>query len=66
MKLPEASFRLNRQVENLLNMSRIERISATQKDWCDVGELLYEVTRRVEEERYTARRIEINLILHCH
>jgi len=60
-EIAKASFRLNRQVENLLNMSRIESgFLQPKKDWCDVGELLYEVTRRVEEE-HTARHIEINL-----
>ena len=37
-----ASMRLNRQVENLLNMSRLESGSLKlKKDWCDVKELIY-------------------------
>ncbi len=60
-EIAKASFRLNRQVENLLNMSRIESgFLQPKKDWCDMGELLYEVTGRVEEE-HTARHIEINI-----
>lgn len=53
-EIAKASFRLNRQVENLLNMSRIESgFLQPKKDWCDVSELIYEVLRRVEEEKTT-------------
>jgi two-component system sensor histidine kinase KdpD len=48
-EISAASLRLNQQVENLLNMSRIE--SGTfeiKKDWVDVRELIYEVLRRLE------------------
>ena len=41
-----ASFRLNRQVENLLNMSRLEAgVLKPKKDWCDVSELVYSVIK---------------------
>jgi two-component system sensor histidine kinase KdpD len=37
-------MRLNRQVNNLLNMSRIEAGTVRlQNDWCDVNELLHTV-----------------------
>ncbi|MHB1279242.1 MAG: sensor histidine kinase [Bacteroidia bacterium] len=37
-----AQFRLNRQVENLLNMSRLEAgVLRPKSDWCDVNELIY-------------------------
>jgi two-component system sensor histidine kinase KdpD len=37
-----ASTRLNRQVENLLSMSRLESgVIQIRKDWCDVRELIY-------------------------
>lgn len=43
-----ASLRLNRQVENLLNMSRLE--SGTLKlnlQWCDVNELIFSEIRKI-------------------
>lgn len=50
-EISKASFRLNRQVENLLNMSRIESgFLQPKKNWCDVAELVYEVLRRLEDE----------------
>lgn len=37
-----AGSRLNKQVENLLNMSRLETGTlALKKDWCDVNELIF-------------------------
>ena len=49
-EISKASFRLNQQVENLLNMSRLESgFIQPKKDWCDVVELLYENVKRVEE-----------------
>lgn len=61
-EIAKASFRLNRQVENLLNMSRIESgFLQPKKDWCDVSELIYEVLRRVEEEKTTQQtELKIN------
>lgn len=48
-EISKASFRLNQQVENLLNMSRIESgFLQPNKDWCDVVELVYETVNRVE------------------
>ena len=39
-----ASLRLNRQVENLLSMSRLETGSLQlKKDWCDLNELVFTV-----------------------
>lgn len=49
-EISKASFRLNQQVENLLNMSRLESgFIQPKKDWCDVVELLYESVKRIEE-----------------
>lgn len=49
-EISKASFRLNQQVENLLNMSRIESgFIQPKKDWCDIVELVYETANRVEE-----------------
>ncbi len=44
-----ASLRLNRQVENLLNMSRLESGTLRlKKDWCDVNELLFSIIKKLE------------------
>ena len=49
-EISKASFRLNQQVENLLNMSRLESgILQPKKDWCDVTELIYDTVKNVEE-----------------
>lgn len=41
-QIDTASLRLNGQVENLLNMSRLETgMLQLKKDWCDVNELIY-------------------------
>jgi two-component system sensor histidine kinase KdpD len=45
-----ASLRLNGQVENLLNMSRVESgFLQPKKDWCDINELIYASIKRIEE-----------------
>lgn len=47
-QVDEASIRLNRQVENLLNMSRLESGMLKLKiDWCDMNELINTVIRKV-------------------
>jgi two-component system, OmpR family, sensor histidine kinase KdpD len=49
-EISKASIRLNRQVENLLNMSRIESgLLQLKKDWVDVSELIYDVVNRLKE-----------------
>lgn len=47
----QASVRLNRLIENLLNMSRLEsgRISP-RPDWCDIHDLINEVINDLSEE----------------
>lgn len=41
-EIDKASIRLNRQVENLLSMSRLESgILKPKNDWCDINELIY-------------------------
>jgi len=43
-EMEKASLRLNQQVENLLNMSRLESGYVKPKmDWCDLTELVYKV-----------------------
>lgn len=52
-EISKASLRLNQQVENLLNISRLESGHIQPKrDWCDVTELTYDVVRRVEENNH--------------
>jgi two-component system sensor histidine kinase KdpD len=49
-EISRASIRLNHQVENLLNMSRIESGFLQPKtDWVDVNELLYTVVNRLKD-----------------
>lgn len=44
-----ASFRLKEQVENLLNMSRVESGHLKlKKDWCDVSELIYATVNKLQ------------------
>jgi len=50
-EIEKASMKLNYQVENLLNMSRLESGYIQPKfDWCDVKELIYNVCNRLTEE----------------
>jgi len=49
-EISKASLRLNRQVENLLNMSRIESgVVKPKMDWVDVNELVHDVVNRLKE-----------------
>ncbi len=49
-EISKASFRLNQQVENLLNTSRLESgFLKPKKDWCDILEIVYDVVKRIEE-----------------
>jgi two-component system sensor histidine kinase KdpD len=49
-EISKSSLRLNRQVENLLNMSRIESgFLELKKDWVDVSELIFDVVNRLKE-----------------
>jgi two-component system, OmpR family, sensor histidine kinase KdpD len=61
-EISKASLRLNQQVENLLNISRLESGHIKPKnDWCDIVELVYEVVKRVEENNSTQKvSISIN------
>ncbi len=50
-EMEKASHRLNHQVENLLNMSRLESGYIKPKsDWCDIVELVYKVVDSLTEE----------------
>lgn len=60
-EISKASLRLNQQVENLLNMSRLESGFIKPKtDWCDVSELIYTLVSRIEETN-VHHRFHINI-----
>jgi two-component system, OmpR family, sensor histidine kinase KdpD len=60
-EISKASLRLNQQVENLLNISRLESGHIKPKnDWCDIIELVYNVVQRVEEIN-PGRKVHINI-----
>lgn len=60
-EISKASLRLNQQVENLLNISRLESGHIQPKyDWCDVEELTYQVVKSVEENN-PGRKINISI-----
>ena len=47
-EIEQASIRLNRQVENLLNISRLESgMIKLNLDWCDMNELIYSVIQKI-------------------
>lgn len=57
----KAAFRLNQQVENLLNMSRLESgFIQPKKDWCDISEIVYDTVQRIEENE-PKQQIHINI-----
>ncbi len=60
-EMDKASVRLNRQVENLLNMSRLESgFLKIKRDWCDGNELIYAVIQKQEQVFQTRFRFEPN------
>ncbi|MGZ3865493.1 MAG: sensor histidine kinase [Bacteroidia bacterium] len=49
-EISKAAMRLNGNVENLLNMSRLESgVVKPIRDWCDVSELVYNVKNQLKE-----------------
>ena len=60
-EISKASFRLNQQVENLLNMSRLTSgFIQPKNDWCDMNELVYAVVNAIEDNKIT-QKITINI-----
>ena len=60
-EISNASLRLNQQVENLLNISRLESGHIQPKyDWVDIGALVHQIVKTVEE-KYSGRRINVNI-----
>ena len=61
-EISKASLRLNQQVENLLNISRLESGHIKPKnDWCDITALIYEMVKKVEENNNYSRKINISV-----
>ncbi len=61
MEISKASFRLNQQVDNLLNMSRLESgFIQPKKYWVDINEVVYDSVKRLEENNIT-QKITINI-----
>jgi two-component system sensor histidine kinase KdpD len=55
-EIAKASLRLNQQVENLLNMSRLETGFIRPKlDWCDVNELVYSIVKKIEDNKVSSK-----------
>jgi len=53
-ELELAGIRLNRQVGNLLNMSRLESgFLQLKKDWCDLNDLIYNVIQKASTDSYS-------------
>ncbi len=49
--IEKAALRLNRQVENLLNMSRLETGNfSLRPDWCDINEVVFGILNNCKEE----------------
>ena len=65
-EIAKAGFRLNRQVENLLNISRLENgILKPKFDWCDINDLINSVLQKlsVNENHPVIFRFDENLPL---
>ncbi|RTL59384.1 MAG: DUF4118 domain-containing protein [Sphingobacteriales bacterium] len=49
-EISKATVRLNQQVENLLNMSRLDSgFIQPKKEWSDISEVIYDAVKRIEE-----------------
>lgn len=60
-EISKASFRLNQQVGNLLNMSRLETGTIQPKnDWCDINEVVYDAVHSIEDTKIE-QKITINI-----
>ena len=50
-EISTASLKLNHQVENLLNTSRLQSgFLQLKKDWCDINELIHEVIHQLDQQ----------------
>lgn len=61
LEISKAALRLNQQVENLLNISRLQSGHIQPKlDWVDINEFIYQTVRSVEEN-HPKRKINISI-----
>lgn len=61
LEISKASLRINQQVENLLNISRLESGHIQPKtDWCDIIEIVYHTVQQVEDYN-PGRKINISI-----
>lgn len=60
-EIEKAGIRLNRHVENLLNMNRLESgMLQLKRDWCDLYELIFSVIHKTGDEE-TQKRIHLHI-----
>jgi two-component system sensor histidine kinase KdpD len=60
-EISKASLRLDRQVGNLLNMSRLESgFLRPKNDWCDISEVIYEVINQLKDT-LQHKPVEVNI-----
>lgn len=60
-EISQAGLRLNQQVDNLLNMSRLESgFVQPKQDWCDISEVIYDAVKRIEQGG-VQQQIHINI-----
>ncbi|MDP2887373.1 MAG: sensor histidine kinase KdpD [Bacteroidota bacterium] len=60
-EINKAAIRLNRLIENLLNMSRLDSGRLTPRiDWCDLHDLINKVTQSLSEE---LNRFDVDIVL---
>lgn len=63
-EIATAAFRLNKQVENVLSISRLESgIIKPKKDWCDISEIVHDTVKKLEEVP-VQQKISININPH--
>lgn len=61
-EISQASLRLNKQVENLLNMSRLESgFIKAKMDWCDIHELIHSVVNQLDDH---LKQHRVSVIIH--
>lgn len=63
-EISDASLRLNQQVENLLNVSRLESgVIKPKLEWCDVEELLYSASQK-SSKALSGHQVDIQVPAH--
>ena len=63
-EISDASLRLNQQVENLLNVSRLESgVIKPKLEWCDVEELMYSASQK-SSKALSGHQVDIQVPAH--